>query len=48
MNDGECAWCGEPNDGESTEWVNPDPEPFDGVITLVGHNGCQPEDWTMA
>lgn len=43
-----CAWCGEPNGDDSTEWVNPDPEPFDGVITLVGHDGCQPADWTMA
>jgi hypothetical protein len=43
----ECAWCGEPDDGMMTEWVNPSPSEG-GPITEVGHVGCAPADWPMA
>jgi hypothetical protein len=42
-----CAWCDEPLDDESTEWVNPTPSEG-GNITEVGHVGCAPADWPQA
>ncbi len=43
----ECAWCGEPDNGEMTEWVNPSPSEG-GAVTEVGHVGCAPADWPQA